>query len=64
LFLADGGGDFAKSVGLDNDISANGMGLRSKRFSMIVDDSTVKAINVEAKPGVDESGAAKILEQL
>jgi len=64
LFLADGSGDFAKSVGLDNDLSANGMGLRSKRFSMILDDGKVVALNVETKPGVDESGAAKILEQL
>ena len=64
LFLADGSGDFAKSVGLDNDLSAAGMGLRSKRFSMIVDDGKVTALNVETNPGVDESGAAKILEQL
>jgi len=64
LYLADGSGDFAKSVGLDNDLSAAGMGLRSKRFSMIVDDGKVVALNVETKPGVDESGAAKILEQL
>ena len=64
LYLADGSGDFAKSVGLDNDLSANGMGLRSKRFSMILDDGKVVALNVETKPGVDESGAAKILEQL
>jgi len=64
LFLADGSGDFAKAVGLDNDLSAAGMGLRSKRFSMIVDDGKVTAINVETKPGVDESGAAHILGQL
>ncbi|TGP14902.1 redoxin family protein, partial [Mesorhizobium sp. M1D.F.Ca.ET.234.01.1.1] len=59
-----GSGDFAKSVGLDNDLSASGMGLRSKRFSMIVDDGKVVALNVETKSGVDESSAAKILEQL
>jgi peroxiredoxin len=40
------------------------MGLRSKRFSMIVDDGKVAALNVETKPGVDESGAAHILGQL
>lgn len=64
LYLADGSGDFVKSLGLDSDLSANGMGLRSKRFSMIVDDGKVTALNVEAKPGVDASSAAHILEQL
>ena len=64
LYLADGNGDFVKSIGLDGDFSSSGMGLRSKRFSMIVDDGKVLAVNVETKPGVAESGAAKILEQL
>lgn len=64
LFLADGNGDFAKATGLDADFSAFAMGLRSKRFSMIVDDGVVQSVNVETKPGVAESGAAKILEQL
>ncbi|TPJ89487.1 peroxiredoxin [Mesorhizobium sp. B2-5-13] len=64
LFLADGNGDFAKAVGLDADYSGGGMGLRSKRFSMIIDDGKVTALNVEIKPGVDESGAAHILGQL
>ena len=40
------------------------MGLRNKRFSLIADDGVVKAINVESKPGVNESGAAHILGQL
>jgi glutaredoxin/glutathione-dependent peroxiredoxin len=64
LYLADGNGDFAKSIGLDSDFSSGGMGLRSKRFSMVVDDGKVTALNVESKPGVDESGAAHILGQL
>jgi glutaredoxin/glutathione-dependent peroxiredoxin len=64
LYLADGNGDFAKSVGLDSDYSSGGMGLRSKRFSMIVDNGKVTALNVETKPGVDTSGAAHILSQL
>jgi peroxiredoxin len=64
LFLADGNGDFAKSIGLEADLSPAGMGLRSKRFSMIVDDGKVTALNVEPKPGISESSAAKILEQL
>jgi peroxiredoxin len=64
LFLADGNGDFAKATGLDGDMSQSGMGLRLKRFSMIVDDGKVTVLNVEPKPGVVESAAAKILEQL
>ncbi|TIX77887.1 MAG: peroxiredoxin [Mesorhizobium sp.] len=64
LYLADGNGDFVRSIGLDADLSGGGMGLRSKRFSLIVDDGKVTALNVETKPGVDESGAAHILGQL
>ena len=64
-FLADGSADFAKAVGLDNDLSKAGMGTRYKRFSMIVDDGVVKTINIEEAPGKAEiSGAARILEQL
>ena len=58
LFLADGNGAFAKATGLDGDMSGAGMGVRTKRFSMIVDDGKVTTLNVETKPGVDESGAA------
>lgn len=65
LFLADGSGDFVKSAGLDLDLSAGGLGLRSKRFSMIVEDGKVTALNIEDAPGqAVVSGAARILEQL
>lgn len=65
LFLADGSGDFAKAAGLDIDLSANGLGLRSKRFSMIVDNGTVTALNIEGNPALAvDSSAAKLLEQL
>jgi len=64
LYLADGNGTFARATGLDADFSAASMGLRSKRFSMIVDDGKVTALNVEDKPGVNTSGASTILEQL
>jgi len=65
LFLADGNGEFAKALGLDIDLSAGGLGLRSKRFSMIVDNGNVTTLNIEGSPGqAVESGAAKILEQL
>ena len=65
LFLADGNGDFARAAGLDLDLSKGGLGLRLKRFSAIVEDGTVTALNIEDAPGtVANSGAATILEQL
>lgn len=64
LFLADGNGDFLKSIGLDADFSAHGMSIRSKRFAMIVNDGTVVSVEVEDKPGVDVSGAAHVLQKL
>ncbi len=64
-FIADGNGDFTKALGLDIDLSVAGLGSRSKRYSMIVEDGVVKAINIEENPGEAEtSGAARILEQL
>ena len=61
LFLADGAGLFTRAVGLDIDLGAAGLGLRSKRYAMIVEDGVVKALNVEEAPGVSVSGAAAIL---
>jgi peroxiredoxin len=64
LMLADGSGDFAKALGLELDLVANGMGVRSKRFSMLVVDGVVKTLNVE-KPGAFEiSDAATMLKQV
>ena len=65
LFLADGSADFAKAIGLDIDLAAAGMGIRSQRYSMIVEDRVVKTLNIEEKPGqAVASGAVPILEQL
>jgi len=64
-FLADGSADFAKAVGLDADFSAGGMGIRSRRYSMLVEDGVVKKLNVEEKPGtVEVSGGDNLLKQL
>jgi peroxiredoxin len=61
LMLADGSAEFARKIGLDIDLSARGLGVRSKRYSMIVEDGVVKAINVEdAPPGHDKSSAATL----
>ncbi|MGL4288530.1 MAG: peroxiredoxin [Phreatobacter sp.] len=63
--LADGSADFAKAIGLDNDMSAFGMGMRSKRYSMLVKDGVVVQLNVEDAPGkADVSGAEALLKQL
>jgi peroxiredoxin len=64
-FLADGNGEFAKAIDMSFDGSGAGLGTRSKRFSMLVDDGTVKSINVEDAPGKCEltSGDA-LLKQI
>ena len=64
-FLADGAADFAKAAGLDYDASAGGLGVRSKRYSMLVEDGVVKILNIEEAPGkADLSGAAHLLAQM
>jgi peroxiredoxin len=64
LMLADGNGEFTTALGLGLDASGFGMGQRSQRFSMLVDDGTVTQLNVEAGAGVDVSSAETILGQL
>ena len=63
--LADGNGDFAKAIDMAFDGSGGGLGTRSKRYSMLVEDGTVKALNIEEAPGKCEltSGDA-LLKQL
>jgi len=64
-FLADGNAEFTKAAGLDFDASGNGLGIRSKRYAMLVDDGVVTVINIEEVPKVVEaSSAEKILEAL
>jgi peroxiredoxin len=50
LMLADGSADFAKAIGLEIDLMARGLGIRSKRYAMLVDDGVVKVLNVEDAP--------------
>jgi len=64
VMLADGNGAFAKAVGLEMDGSGFGMGSRSKRYSMIVDDGVVKQLNVEAPGEFKVSAADYMLGQL
>jgi len=63
--LADGSGDFTRALGLELDLSKGGLGIRSKRYAMLVDDGVVKSLNVEQQPGqVDISGAEAMLKAL
>ena len=57
LMLADGNADLTKKLGLELDASGFGMGTRSQRFSMIVEDGVVKELNVEAPGEFKVSGA-------
>jgi peroxiredoxin len=50
MMLADGNGDFARTLGLESDASKYGMGMRSKRFALYADDGVIKVLHVEA-PG-------------
>jgi len=64
-FLADGSAAWAKAVGITADLTERGLGVRSGRYSMIVEDGTVKSLNVEDAPGkADVSGADALLKAL
>ncbi len=63
--LADGSAEYAKKLGLDLDLSARGMGMRCKRFSVLVKDGKAAQVNVEQNPGeLAVSGADTILSQI
>ena len=64
-FLSDGNADFAKAIGLSFDGSGFGLGTRSQRYSMIVEDGVVKSLNVEDAPSkADVSSAENLLKEL
>jgi len=60
-FLADGNGDFARALGLSVDLTARGLGIRSQRYAMIVDDGVVRKLSVEDVPGKVEASSAEAL---
>jgi peroxiredoxin len=63
--LADGSGELARALGLELDLSKLGLGIRSKRYSMLVDNGVVKSLNIEPQPGqVDVSGADAMVKAL
>jgi peroxiredoxin len=64
LMLADGNGEFTKAVGLTMDGTGYGMGLRSQRYAMVLDDGVIKTLNVEAPGAFEVSSAEAILKAL
>ncbi|MCG6122355.1 MAG: peroxiredoxin [Microvirga sp.] len=65
LFLSDGNADFARAVGLELDATGGGLGIRSRRYAMIVDDGVVSWLAVEDAPGkADKTGADAVLAAL
>jgi peroxiredoxin len=63
-FLGDGSAEFAKAIDLAADMSGNGMGTRSRRYSMLVEDGVVKKINVEEPGKFEVSSGDALLKQL
>ncbi len=64
-FLADGSAHFAKAIGLSLDMNERGLGTRSQRYSMLVDDGVVRKLSIEESPGKAElSGADALLKAL
>jgi len=64
LMLADGNGEFTKAIGLETDTSAYGMGRRSQRYAMVVQNGVVKALNVERPGSFEVSSAEAVMKAL
>lgn len=65
LMLADGSAEFARKIGMDIDLAARGLGVRCKRYAMLVEDGVVKVLNVEdAPPQHDKSSAATLCSMI
>ncbi|MSP67186.1 MAG: peroxiredoxin [Alphaproteobacteria bacterium] len=64
MMLADGNGELAKQLGIELDASKNGLGMRNKRFSMLVEDGVVKQLNLEAAGEYKISDAETLLKQI
>lgn len=62
--LSDGNGEFARAIGAEVDLSKNGMGWRSRRYSMLVDDGVVKQFNLEEPGAFGVSSGDHLLTQI
>lgn len=63
-FLGDGNAELTKKLGLDNDLTKSGMGVRTKRFSALIEDGVIKKLNVEQPSKFEVSNAETMLTQL
>ncbi len=64
LMVADGSARFAKAAGLEADMSAKGFGVRCQRFSMVVEDGTVKSLNIDEPDSFEITSAEVMMGQL
>src|SRR5262245_9603337 len=64
MMLADGNGAFTKAVGLENDNSSYGMGMRSRRYAMVVENGVVKRLNIENPGSFEVSSAEAVMKAL
>ena len=62
--LGDGSAELAKKLGLDTDLTKSGMGIRARRFSLLIEDGVVKQVNVEQPGKFEVSNAETMLTQL
>lgn len=58
-FLADGSGDFTKAIGMELDLTERGLGIRSLRFAMVVDNGKVSVLNIEDAPSSATASSAE-----
>ncbi|KAF7723839.1 hypothetical protein EC973_001564 [Apophysomyces ossiformis] len=64
IMASEGGSGFYEKLGLTQDLTKAGMGIRSRRFALLVDDLVVKYVGVEDGPGLSVSGASAVLSKL
>ncbi len=62
--MADGNGELTKAMGMELDLTARGIGVRSQRYSMLIDDGVVKTLNVEGPGKFEVSDADTMLKQV
>ena len=64
MMIADGSAHFTRAIGLELDLDAAGMGIRSQRYAMVINDNVVEVLNVEAPKQFEVSDAQTILASI
>jgi len=64
MMIADGSAHFTRAIGLELDLDARGMGIRSQRYAMVIDDGVVVTLNIEAPAKFEVSDAQTVLSTL